>query len=150
MESGVELKLDDKAILILRGRIQAGKKKLLQSLGKILYTEVKDITNQNIYSNYQLKKLNYPYSTKHVKNFGGIDDRLISKRTGKLWRSIRRTTVIKGPNATIVTWVGDPKAKYLLKGTDKMRKRNFLELAMERTKEKANKEQKRFLEELEK
>jgi len=125
-----------------------GTDRYASNVGKIIFQEAKKITGTRYFTPAQLARMDHPYSTRHPKGFAGQDDRLISKQTGALYRSLRRTTIKRKGKTTLVIWAGAPQAGALTTGTPKMRERNFLQLAYERSRKRLTEAQDKFLEEV--
>jgi hypothetical protein len=104
---------------------------------------VKQVTGTQYHSLYELRKLGHPYAVRWPANYL-MDDRILNKQSGEFNRSIRRTTRFTNKGATITVWAASPKGKFMV-GTALMRPRDFMGLAMERAKDRMDREQRLFL-----
>lgn len=140
-------KSDQKAIIVIKQKIDTETGELARRIGKLLYTEVKAVTGKRFYSLPQLKSMGHPYSKYFPKDFL-MDDRIINLQTGGLHRSIR-WMYIKGQTKTAKVWASAPYANSLIRGLGRQRPRDFFGLAYERALAKIPQEERRFLQEVE-
>ena len=149
LEVNANLENDKNAVLHLQGRIKNKSKEFVKKTGKILYDEVKLVTSKTYFTKSQLQVMGHPYAVRFPKNFTGIDDRYINKQKGDLNKSIRYLTRVTPEGVKMTLWANNPATKYLIRGTKKMRERDFFMLAYERCKNRVGKERKKFLDDLE-
>lgn len=138
------------ALIRVKSNILKFNSERAHNISQAIYEEARDLTAVRYFSPAQLKKLDYPYAVRWPVGTAGIDDRIINYQTGELHRSIGHRVTKRASGSTITVWAGAPYSKYLLKGTDRMRKRNFLSLAYERSKKKIDSEDTKLLNKIEK
>ena len=131
----------------LKGDLHQATKKLGHNVCNLLYEETKAVTGKRFYSLKELRGMGFPYSKKFPENFV-MDDRIINLQSGRLHRSIRWTYRTSSGKLTAVIWAGAPHAAKLVRGTDKMRERNFFSLAFDRASAKVKDQEEKFFREV--